>query len=104
MAVFRIGPVSKDDGSFAAAWFDDDACLWNDDRLSSAAPLEEAWTASSLKLHRPAQGVTPVLFNPHAFAVSEALKDSLRSFPELKFKISRQRSNEDFLALGFLLP
>jgi len=85
MSVFEIRPRSKADGSFAAAWFDDDAYLWNDGRLSLAAPLTEAWVPPSLKLHRPEQGATSVLFNPNALAVSSALKGALASFVELEF-------------------
>jgi hypothetical protein len=85
MTIFEVHPASKADGSFAAAWFDDDTCLWDDDRLSLAAPITEAWAPPSLKLHRPKQGATAVLFNPNALAVSCALKDSLASFLDLEF-------------------
>lgn len=85
MNVFEIHPTSKADGSFAATWFDDETCLWNDDRLSLTAPIREAWVPPSLKLHRPLKGATAVLFNPNALAVSCALKDALASFVELEF-------------------
>lgn len=85
MNVFEVRPASKAGGSFAAAWFDDEAYLWNDDRLSLAAPITGAWLPPSLKLHRPVQGATAVLFNPNALAVSSALKDALASFVELEF-------------------
>jgi hypothetical protein len=85
MAVFRLHPASKPDGSFAAAWFDDETCLWNDERLSSVTSLAASWQAPSLKLHRPEAGATAVLFNPNALAVSEGVKGELLSFPELEF-------------------
>jgi hypothetical protein len=85
MTVFEVHPVSKADGSFAAAWFDDDTGLWNDDRLSLAASIEKTWVPPSLKLHRPNQETTPVLFNSNAIALSTALKGVLASFTELEF-------------------
>jgi hypothetical protein len=85
MTVFEIHPTSKADGSFAATWFDDETCLWNDNRLSLAAPIGEAWVPPSLKLHCPVKGATTVLFNPNALVVSCALKDALASFVELEF-------------------
>lgn len=96
MTVFEIKPASKADGSFAAAWFDDDAYLWDDDRLSSAVPLAEAWAAPSLKLHRPKREATAVLFNPKALAVSDAVKDALAPFTELEFLPVRIEGNGDF--------
>jgi hypothetical protein len=85
MAVFELRPASKTDGSFICAWFDDDACLWNDERLSSVASLVNAWQAPLLKLHRPAAGPTAVLFNPNAFAVSDSVRHELSSFTEIEF-------------------
>jgi hypothetical protein len=85
MAVYELHPASKPDGSFAAAWFDDEACLWNDGRLSSVTSLAASWQAPSLKLHRPEAGATPVLFNPNALAVSEGAKGELASFAGVEF-------------------
>ena len=85
MTIFKIHPASKADGSFAAAWFDNDAFLWDDVRLLSAVPSAEAWVAPSLKLYRPAERATDVLFNPNALAVSGAVKEALASFTELEF-------------------
>ena len=85
MAVFELRPASRPDGSFAAAWFDDEDCLWNDERLSSPSPLARTWLVPSLKLHRPEAGATAVLFNPNALAVSEGVRDELASFAELEF-------------------
>lgn len=85
MAIFDLRPATRPNGSFAAAWFDDEACLWNDERLSSIAPLSSAWQAPSLKLHRPKAGATAVLFNPNALAVSEEVKNELSLHPELEF-------------------
>jgi hypothetical protein len=85
MAVFELRPACRIDGSFACAWFDDDACLWNDERLSSVASLAGAWQAPSLKLHRSAAGATAVLFNPNALAVSEGVRHELSSFNEVEF-------------------
>jgi hypothetical protein len=85
VAVFELHPASKPDGSLAAAWFDDEACLWNDERLSSTTSLACSWQAPSLRLHRPKAGATPVLFNPNALAVSKGVKRKLSSFTELEF-------------------
>jgi hypothetical protein len=85
MAVFALRPESKPDGSFAATWFDDEACLWSDERLSSVASLVHAWQVPSLKLHHPEAGATTILFNPNALAVSEAVRHQLASFTELEF-------------------
>ena len=85
MPAFELHPASKPDDSFAAAWFDDVACLWNDDRLFSAEKLSAQWIPPSLRLHRPGQVATPVLFNPSAVAVSMQLRDQLAEFNELEF-------------------
>jgi len=85
MAVFELHPASTPDGNFAVAWFDDEAGLWDDERLCVPAPLAGSWHTQSLKLYRPESGVTPVLFNPNALAVSESIKNKLASFPELEF-------------------
>ena len=85
MPVFELGLTSKSDGSYAAAWFDDEARLWGDDRLSSADRLAAEWSPPALRLHRPGQGATPVLFNPNAVAVSKPIRDRLSEFRELEF-------------------
>jgi hypothetical protein len=85
MAIFELHAASKPDGSFAAAWFDDDEYRWNDERLSTAGSLARSWHAPSLRLHRPEAGATPVLFNPNALAVSERVKAELSSFTELEY-------------------
>ena len=85
MPAFELHPTSKPDGSFAAAWFDDDACLWSDDRLFSAEKLSAKWTPPALRLNRLGQVATPVLFNPNAVAVSLQLRDQLSEFNELEF-------------------
>jgi len=85
MTTFKIQPTSKADGSFTAAWFDDDTFLWDDVRLSSTVSLAENWASPSLKLHHTARAATAVLFNPNALAVSSVVKEALVSFPELEF-------------------
>lgn len=85
MTNFKIQPKANADGSFAAAWFDDNSFLWNDVRLASAVSLAGNWTAPTLKLHRAAEGATAVLFNPNAIAVSSGVKEALASFPEIEF-------------------
>lgn len=85
MAIFELRTASREDGSLAAAWFDDDACLWNDERLRSPASIVQSWNAPSLKLQRPESGATAVLFNPNALAVSQGIRDELALFPELEF-------------------
>jgi len=96
MTIFKIYPASKPDGSFAAPWFDDDAYLWDDARLASAAPVGEAWTTPILKLHCPARGATAVLFNPNALAVSDEMKDALASFTEIEFLPIRIEGQGEF--------
>ncbi len=85
LPAFELYPTSKPDGSFAAAWFDDEACLWGDDRLLTAEKLAAQWTAPKLRLHGPKQTATPVLFNPNALAVSKSVCDLLKEFEELEF-------------------
>jgi hypothetical protein len=85
MAVYELRPASKPDGSFVAAWFDDEACLWTDERLLRPVSLANAWSPPSLKLQRPEAGATAVLFNPNALAVSDGLRDELAVFRELEF-------------------
>jgi hypothetical protein len=85
MAVFQLQLASNRDGSFSAAWFDDEACLWNDERLSTVGSLAACWQAPSLKLHGPEAVATAVLFNPNALAVSEGVRAELSSFTELEF-------------------
>lgn len=76
---------STSKGTFAAAWVDDEAFLWNDERLGSPAPLAEVWCAPHLKLHQPKRGPTEVLFNPNAIVLSRRLVDELKTFQELEF-------------------
>jgi len=85
MNVFELAPVSLPTGAFAAAWFDDDACTWDDARLHKADPLERGWEAPQLHLHRPSPSATPVLFNPNAVAVSDAVRSELSAFGEIEF-------------------
>jgi hypothetical protein len=85
MAVFQLKLASNSDGSFSAAWFDDDACLWNDERLSTVGSLATYWQAPSLKLYDPGAAATAVLFNPNAIAVSVDVRAELSSFAELEF-------------------
>lgn len=85
MATFELQSAYKPDGDSACAGFDDDACLWKDERLGFAESLKDAWRAPFLKLWRPAAGPTAVLFNPDALAVSEGVRQELASFPGLEF-------------------
>jgi hypothetical protein len=85
MPVFEICPTSLPNGDFAATWFDDENCLWEDPRLFKAISLHIGWNTPALQLHRPNLGATAVLFNPNACAVSQGVKDELARFPELEF-------------------
>ena len=85
MSVFEVQPTSLPNGEFAAAWFDDESALWDDDRLHKARSLIEEWRAPSLRLFRPERGATDVLFNPNALAVSERVREELRRFSEVEF-------------------
>jgi hypothetical protein len=84
MPIFELKPLSIG-LDFAAAWFDDNACLWNDERLRSPASLLKEWACPQLKLYEPKRGATPVLYNPNAYAVSEDIRNKLSLFPELEF-------------------
>jgi len=99
MPVFELRPVSKPDGSFSAAWFDDDARLWNDKRLSSVASVASSWQAPRLNLLEPAYTATPVLFNPNALAACEEIRNELSRFPELEFLPIRIEGHADFYLL-----
>ena len=83
--VFELHMRSSADGGFTSAWFDDEACLWNDERLAMPRALVSEWVAPRLRLYRSEEKPTAVLFNPNAIAVSQKLKDELASFPELEF-------------------
>jgi len=84
MTVFEIYRSSLPDGAFAAAWFDDEQALWEDDRLDKAPSLATEWSAPALRLLRPERGVTDVLHNPNALAVSARVGEELRRFPEIE--------------------
>lgn len=85
MPVYQLHARSKPDGSFAAAWFDDAARLWNDERLGGTMSIADSWVSPDLQLSRPELVPTAVLFNPNAFAVSQGVRDELAAFPELEF-------------------
>ena len=74
MPTFELKMRSTAEGGFAAAWFDNESHLWDDDRLSSPDSLMDTWTAPKLKLYRPDRGATSVLFNPNALAISQGLQ------------------------------
>lgn len=84
MSVFEISTVWMGAHS-AAAWFDDAACLWRDERLARPDSLMDVWSAPRLKLHDPERVPTPVLFNPDAFAVDHEIRHQLEEFDELEF-------------------
>ncbi|MBL8380397.1 MAG: hypothetical protein JNM79_21185 [Burkholderiales bacterium] len=85
MPAFELVAMSRTDGSFAAAWFDDEACVWDDARLSQPTPVLGEWEAPRLRLRRPEFGATAVLFNPNAYAVSQGARDELSHYAELEF-------------------
>ena len=85
MPVSELRPKSNPDGSFYATWFDDEACLWDDQRLLCPRPLESVWQPPELRIHDPAAKATAVLFNPNALAVSQGVRDALSEFAELEF-------------------
>lgn len=100
MPVFEICPVSLANGDFAAAWFHDERCLWEDPDLFKAVRLSTRWNTPDLQLHRPERGATAVLFNPHAYAVSQGAKDELAQFPELEFLPVQIRDHGTFFVLN----
>jgi hypothetical protein len=86
MTIFEIKPSSLPNGEFAAAWFDNEQRTWEDERLHKIGALGGEWASPRLKLFRAAErGVTDVLFNPNALAVSSRVREELRRFPELEF-------------------
>jgi hypothetical protein len=86
MTIFAIKPSSLSNGEFAAAWFDDEQRIWDDERLHKVAVFGGEWSAPRFKLFRVAErGVTDVLFNPNALAVSARVREELRRFRELEF-------------------
>jgi hypothetical protein len=85
MPIYEIKPVSLPNGEFAAAWFDDDAGFWDDDRLLKPQSVVATWRRPSLILRRPERGATPVLFNPNAYAVSDEVRNKLAGFREIEF-------------------
>ena len=84
MPTFELQICSTPEG-FAAAWFDNESHLWDDERLRSPGSLVREWVAPRLKLYRPERGATSVLFNPNALAISQGLRDELATFSELEF-------------------
>lgn len=78
-----LKPKASPSGDLAAAWFDDATFQWRDERLLRPEPLLPIWREPQLTLLRPRAAPTPVLYDPSAFAVSEALAESLRT-PELE--------------------
>jgi hypothetical protein len=85
MQIYEIKPVSLPNGEFAAAWFDDERRLWEDDRLHRADPIALKWQPPTLTLPRSERDVTDVLFNPNAYAVSANVRNALGNFPEIEF-------------------
>ena len=83
MTIFKLRPVSLPGGDFAPTWFDNEKLLWDDELLHKPHPLLAMWQVPILRLLNPTP--TPVLFNPNAFAVSEAVRLSLAHFPEIEF-------------------
>ena len=83
--VFQLQPASLPNGEFAAAWFDDERALWDDDRLRKAGSLLGDWNPPRLQLFRPEHGSTDVLFNPNALAVSVGIREQLQMFAEIEF-------------------
>ncbi|QSI76644.1 hypothetical protein [Niveibacterium microcysteis] len=84
MAVYELKPVSIGP-DFSAEWFDDEKCVWNDERLRCPVSLVHDWKTPKLKLHRAGRAPTAVLFNPNAFAVSQGVRERLSGFEELEF-------------------
>ncbi len=85
MSIFELQPSSLPDGEFAAACFDNEDRLWADERLYKAASLVGEWRSPQFQLFRAERGVTDVLFNPNAIAVSPTVREELRHFRELEF-------------------
>jgi hypothetical protein len=100
MTIFEIKPSSLPNGEFAAAWFDDEQQTWEDERLDKVGALASTWTSPRLKVFRAAErGVTDVLFNPNALAVSARVREDLCRFPELEFLPIAVEGSDAFFVL-----
>lgn len=99
MPTFEIHAVPLPNGSFSPAWFDDDRYLWDEPLLIRTNSLVSGWRTPSLILHRPDRGITPVLYNPNAFAVSKKLKEALSHFKELEFLPIQIKDEDVFYVL-----
>ena len=78
MAIHVVSPRSLPNGEFAAEWFDDERCLWDDERLHKPGVVANAWTPPRLRLHRPERGATGILFNPNAYAFSAGVCEGIQ--------------------------
>ena len=99
MNTFQLHPVSKKNGKFAPEWFDNEPCLWEDERLQKSASLLNSWTAPSLQLVHPQANATKVLFNPNALAVSESVKEQLYVIPGIEFLPVHIKGHTQFFLL-----
>ncbi|WP_413665358.1 hypothetical protein ACG1BZ_09265 [Microbulbifer sp. CNSA002] len=84
--IYKLSPISKNDGDFAASWFDDEEYLWSDNRLDMSMPLLSNWKVPKLRIYSKS-GPTDVLFNPNAYAVSGRLKEKLSKLAGIPIEI-----------------
>ncbi|WP_444892936.1 hypothetical protein ACJJIE_21580 [Microbulbifer sp. TRSA001] len=82
--IYKLSPVSKEDGNFTCAWFDDDEYLWHDPRIGMPGSLLSDWDVPELRIYSKS-GSTSVLFNPGAYAVSELVKEKINYIPGVEF-------------------
>jgi hypothetical protein len=78
MAIYVVSPRLLPNGEFAAAWFDDERCLWDDERLHKPGVVANAWTPPRLRLLRPERGATGILYNPNAYAFSAGVCERIK--------------------------
>lgn len=99
---YRMKVTSLASGRFAARWFDDETLLWEDERLYKAVPIRGKWRPPVFRLRGKSKRATPVLFNPDALAVSDAVRRSLSEFDGIEFLPIEVRGHGTYFVLHVL--
>lgn len=85
LKVFGVHASYLPNGELASAWFDNEQRTWDDERLHKVGSLANEWKSPHFQLYRAGRGVTDVLFNPNALAVSSRIREQLAGFSEIEF-------------------